>query len=252
MLKKSDWAMMYISSVSLFSVLTLSSLCCYRCYLFFSRIVIMFSLFFHIRRVTTVRVVGDLCCSPSPSSSSATTTEDRATASHLVHRTHYGILQTSLGTICSNIFTYRPGNQEDGTSGWRWYTTLFTGLDGSSSLKDSITNRRNFFLSNGSLSEIMSVVIDDDMANIVLSIGILSALFVPVMMHILEGYYDLYILITVFLGYTMSMTVYGIIATTINTMLICYYRYPNEFEMYQPQLFARISDAIRLYPTTTY
>jgi hypothetical protein len=175
---------------------------------------------------------------------------ERTTTSQLVHQTHYRVLQTSLGTICSNFFTWCPGISEDLTSGKRWYTALFIGLDRSNNLKDSISSRRNFFISNDTLSDIMNFVIDDDISNIALAIGILSALFALIMIYLLEDSFidSICILVPVYLGYTISMTVYGILATTINTMLICYYRYPNEFAMYQPELFVRISEAIRLYP----
>jgi Plasma-membrane choline transporter len=217
------------------------------------------------RHVTTAGTVGTFWFSPE---------EANGCCSKAVRDSYFRSLTTSFGSICfgslivaliqavkSLVHSMRENGSgfvaccadcilgciESLVEYFNKWAYVYVGLYGFSFMEAG-SNVMTLFRSRG-----WSVIVADMMVDTVLffvgvGVGVLTALFTALIGYLVNSQTDAgtlnVIAFTGFLfGYSMSMTLFSIVSSAVNTVIVCYAEAPSEFQINHPQLSDRMRNA---------
>jgi hypothetical protein len=142
---------------------------------------------------------------------------------------------------------------------------IYVGLYGFSFMEAG-SNVMTLFRNRGWTSIIADVMVDTVLRMLSAAVGLISALLFVLMMYLLVtldsnanfsemdqgtvlAFFAIAAIIPFGIGYMMAITVFSVVGSAVNTVIVCYAEAPNEFQTNHPQLSERMTNAWRqAYP----
>jgi hypothetical protein len=142
---------------------------------------------------------------------------------------------------------------------------IYVGLYGFSFMEAG-SNVMTLFRNRGWTSIITDVVVDTVLRMLSAAVGFLSALFFVLIMYLVFTFdgsidfsemdqgmvlvaFSILAIVPFGIGYSMAITVFSVIGSAVNTVIVCYAEAPNEFQTNHPQLSELMTNGWRqAYP----
>lgn len=126
---------------------------------------------------------------------------------------------------------------------------MFVGLYGVSFMEAG-TNVMSLFRARGWTAIIADLMVDTVLSMLSVGVGLLTGVVGVVVCMAVMGVVDTTTLVASFcigfgVGYAMCATLFSIVSSAVNTVIVCYAEAPNEFQQNYPELATRMRDSWR-------
>lgn len=149
------------------------------------------------------------------------------------------------------------GCLEDLVEYFNKWAYVYVGLYGFSFMEAGV-NVMTLFRNRGWTSIIADVMVDTLLRLLSVAVALFSGLFFLLTMYLIDSdalvqdgswVFGLLTIFAMLIGYMMAITVFSVVGSAVNTVIVCYAEAPNEFQANHPLLSERMTDAWRrAYP----